>query len=315
MAQQEFRGCMAQPDNAEIFRTTLDNLLIGVCLLDRSGKILFWNRTAERLTGYIQHELIGRSGHDNLLVHANGAHCCVNDCPITQALQQGRLIRKRMQLRHKQGHTIPAFMHLAPIRDSHGSVTAVAISFDSHVARTQGDRDQRGPVPPGCVDEASGVANQSFTRFHLRERLAGFAEYHVPFSVICVRVNRLEDFRTTYGNLASDAILHAVAQTLRYIVRPSDLLGRWSQAEFLVVLNNCGAMGAEKSFERVHRMAAGVSIRWWGDQLTLTTSTGYAFVEAEDTVESLVARAQRELKGLSTRAAAADSGAPSGAEG
>lgn len=298
---------MAEVENAELFRTVLDNLLIGVCLLDRSGKILFWNQAAERLSGYIQHELIGRSGHDNVLIHGNGQHCCEggDGCPITHALHSGRPIRKRMQLRHKQGHTVPIFMHLVPIRDTHASVIAVAISFDSHIARTQSDRDQRSPVPPGCVDEASGAANQGFTRFHLRERLAGFAEYHVPFSVICVRVNRLEEFRAAYGNLASEAILHAVAQTLRYIVRPSDLLGRWSQDEFLVVLSNCGAMGAEKSFERIHRMAAGVSIRWWGDQLTLTTSAGYAFVEAGDTVEALVARAQHEMKALNAKAAAA----------
>jgi hypothetical protein len=82
-----------------------------------------------------------------------------------------------------------------------------------------------------------------------------------------------------------------------------------------VVLSNCGAMGAEKSFERVHRMAAGVGIRWWGDQLTVTTSTGYAFVETEDTVESLVSRALRDLKGLSAKASTAAGPAPSDAEG
>jgi PAS domain S-box-containing protein/diguanylate cyclase (GGDEF)-like protein len=304
---------MAEVENPEIFRNALDNLLIGVCLLDRYGKILFWNQTAERLTGFIQHELIGRSSHDNVLIHENGQQCCSGDdgCPITQGLQHGRPIRIRMQLRHRQGHNVPVLMHLVPIRDAHGLVIAASLSFDSHIALATSDRDQRSPVPPGCIDEASGAANANFTRFHLRERLAGFAEYHVPFSVICIRVNRLEEFRVAYGNLASDAILHAAAQTLRYIVRPSDLLGRWSHDEFLVVLSNCGAIGAEKSFERVHRMATGVSIRWWGDQLTLTTSTGYAFVELGDTVESLVARAEHELKGFVSKAAA---GAGGGAE-
>jgi len=304
---------MAELQNPEIFQTVLDNLLIGVCVVGRNGRILFWNQTAEHLTGYMQHELIGRGCHDKVVIHCSGQNCCDGGeaCPFTQTLHDGRPIRKRMQLRHKQGHAVPVFMHLVPIRDPHGSVIAVAASFDSHIARAQGDRDQRSPVPPGCVDEASGVASQGFTHFHLRERLAGFAEYHVPFSLIYVRVNRLEEFRTAYGNLASDAILHAVAQTLRYIVRPSDLLGRWSQNEFLVVLSNCGTMGAEKAFERIHRMSAGVSIRWWGDQLSLTTSMGYASVETGDTVDSMVARAQREMRGMvGGLAAAAGSGTP-----
>lgn len=289
---------MAELQNPDILRAVLDSLQTAVGLLDRNGKILFWNQAAERLTGYIQHELLGRSGRDYVLTHCNDQDCgdCGEACPFTQVWHHGRPSRKRMQLRHKQGHAVPVFMHLAPIRDPHGAMIAVAASFDAHIARAQGDRDQRSPVPPGCIDESSGVASQGFTHFHLRERLAGFNEYHVPFSVICVRVDRLENFRTTYGCLATDAILHAMAQSLRYIVRPSDLLGRWNKNEFLLVLSNCGAIGGEKAFERVRRTATDASIRWWGDRLSLTTSMGYSSVEAGDTVDSLVARARRWLR-------------------
>lgn len=286
---------MAELQNPDIFRAVLDSLQTAVCLLDRNGKVLFWNQAAERLTGYIQHELLGRRGRDYVLSNCNEQNCCDcgEACPFTQVWHEGRPSRKRMQLRHKQGHTVPVFMHLVPIRDPHGAMIAVAASFDAHIARAQGDRDQRSPVPPGCIDESSGVASQGFTQFHLRERLAAFNEYHVPFSVICVRVGRLENFRTTYGCPASDAILHAMAQTLRYILRPSDFLGRWSTNEFLVVLNNCGTIGVQKAFERIRRTATDARIRWWGDQLSLATSMGYASAETGDKVDSLVARARR----------------------
>jgi PAS domain-containing protein len=43
-----------------IFRCILENLYIAVYVVGRDGTILFWNRGAERITGYLWQEVIGR---------------------------------------------------------------------------------------------------------------------------------------------------------------------------------------------------------------------------------------------------------------
>ncbi len=135
------------------------------------------------------------------------------------------------------------------------------------------------------MDETTGVANHGFIEFHMRENLAGFVEYHVPFGIMCVQVEHFDHLRAAYGRQATDSILRVVAETLRNGLRPSDVVGHWGENQFLAVLPNCGGRGAEKAAERVQKLVAGAGIHWWGEHLSIATSIGYAGAEAGDTGE------------------------------
>lgn len=62
----------------EFYRDVLNNLFDGVYFVDRECRITFWNKTAERLTGYVAREVVGRRCADNILVHVdgNGTNLC-----------------------------------------------------------------------------------------------------------------------------------------------------------------------------------------------------------------------------------------------
>ena len=45
--------------DSKLFRNVLEGLHTGVYVIDRSGKIVFWNDGAERITGYLR---LSRSG-------------------------------------------------------------------------------------------------------------------------------------------------------------------------------------------------------------------------------------------------------------
>ena len=47
----------------------LNSLADGAYITDVDRKILFWNHAAERITGWPAQEVVGRTCHDNLLVH------------------------------------------------------------------------------------------------------------------------------------------------------------------------------------------------------------------------------------------------------
>lgn len=265
--------------------------------MDRNGKILFWNEGAEHLAGHIRHDILGRSHRESVLPHCEGQGCseCGKTCPFTRTLHDGKSTEIRMQIVHKEGHLVPVVMQVTAIRDPHGSVVATAASFEAQRRYAQAERDQRQPIPHGCLDDTTGTASHGFTQFHLRENLAGFAEYHVPFSIICVRAEELDHFRAAYGRQACDAVLRVMAHNLSNNFRPSDFIGRWAENEFLVILMNCGALGAERALDRVRKAVANAGIRWWGEQIFITMSFGYGAVEPGDTVDSLVRRARRCL--------------------
>jgi two-component system, cell cycle response regulator len=297
---------MSELQDPEIFRTVLDTLQTGVSVADRNGKILFWNQGAERLTGHKRHEVMGRLCRQNILPHCNGQGCvaCGATCPITRALHEGKAQEAKMQLRHKEGHPVHVLMRIAPLRDPHGSITGIVGSFDEQEFAAERDRNRHTLAQHGCIDDTTSIPNHEFTQFHLRKNLSSFASYHLPFGVVLIQVDRLAHFRAAYGPPASDAILRVVAQTMKNEFRPSDFVGRWANDQFLAILINCGDHGVEKTCERMQKMVICAGLRWWSDELSVTTSVGCVSVQAGDTVESLLLRAQGSLDRASKKAIA-----------
>lgn len=286
--------------DSEFSRAVLDSMPSGVCVIDRNGKIVFWNQGAERIVGYHQHEVIGRH-HGGVLGLCRGGENtgCGKACPFIATLHEGKSTEEQIVLEHKQRHTVPVRMRFAAVRDPHGPIFAVVVNFYIHNQKT--NREDRRPVTPaGCTDEITGLANHGFTEFHLRENLAAFAEYHVPFGIIVIRADQLQQFRAKYGRKAGDSVLQVIGQDLNQIFRPSDFIGRWDEDKFLTILANSEAIGVRKAFERVHKLVNQASIRWWGEQRSVTMTLGYATPESGDKLASLIQRAELSLGGLST---------------
>jgi len=308
---------MSEIRDLEIFRAVLDSLPTAVYLVDRNGKILFWNQGAERITGHLRHEVIGHSRADSILTQCNEQSCtvCGEVCPFRDARRDGKPRELRLSLHHKLGHSIPVLFRITPIRDSHGSIVCVVGSFDEQQRALEDRQNPRTPIPEGCLDE-SGVSNRGFIQFHLRESLAGLAEYQIPFSVLCLELDQFDRLRTAHSREASEALARAVAETLRDCLRPDDFVGRWAEDQFIAILSNCGSLGAGKAVERIQRMVANAGIQWWGDRLSAVPLIGYATAQLGDTIQSLVRRAQPLRTTPSNDAAtAAGAGSPTGSSG
>ena len=55
------------------YQTIIDNLHEGLYLVDRNRVITFWNKAAERISGYAAREVEGRSCADSILTHVDAA--------------------------------------------------------------------------------------------------------------------------------------------------------------------------------------------------------------------------------------------------
>jgi PAS domain S-box-containing protein len=112
---------MAQPADFDFFRSILEDLHLAVYVVDRGGKIVFWNDGAQRITGYLRQDVIGRMDNDNLLGEADGndndlSGPCV---PTAVAMREGKPIQAhRISLRHKSGHRVPVELWSFPVRNA-----------------------------------------------------------------------------------------------------------------------------------------------------------------------------------------------------
>src|SRR5262247_2948485 len=95
--------------DSQIYRSILENLPVAVYVVDRERKIILWNGQAEKLSGYLRQEVIGRACRDNILMHCNehGAILCGDACPLAETMHDGRPREVEVYMQHKTGHRVP----------------------------------------------------------------------------------------------------------------------------------------------------------------------------------------------------------------
>jgi len=304
---------MSSFHDPEICRGILESLPCGLCVVDMQNKIVFWSDGAERITGHLRHEVVGHSCVSETLLHCDQPSCefCKEDCPVARAMKTSHPADAIGFLHHKAGYEISVRIRAVPVHNQHGSIIGAVETFEElQPTASSIHRDDR-PQLPGCIDEVTNLANPALMRSHLRETLATFVELQVPFGVLRLRLEGLPHFRAALGPEAADSFLRVVARSLESALWPTDFIARWSDDQFLVILNGCIAEGLPSVGERVRRMLAGDGIEWWGERRSLPFSIGHATAQPDDTVESLVERTQKSLEASSARqthAASASSG-------
>jgi len=305
-------------DEPEIVRGILESLPIGLCVVDLQKRILFWSDGAERITGHRRHEVIGRSCISNSLLHCDQPGCefCSEECLLARAMKTSQPTDAAGFLHHKGGHEIPVRIRAVPVRNQHGSVIGAMETFDElQQATSTNDREDNSKLTI-CIDGVTDVATRSVMNYHLRESLAAFNDMQVPFGILCFRLVGLEHFRAALGSEAASSLLRVVARTLESGLCKTDFIGRWTDDQFLVILNGCYEESLPSVRERVRRMLANDSIEWWGERRSLPVSIAQATAQPGDTIESILDRVHNSLDGASAcrRRSAAEGGGnpPSG---
>jgi PAS domain S-box-containing protein/diguanylate cyclase (GGDEF)-like protein len=288
---------MAGFGDPDFFRSILENLHMAVYVVGRDGRILFWNDGAERITGYLCQDVIGRVCGENFLGETDGGESDANGAltPIAAATRDRQPLQAQVSLRHKSGHRIPVQLWAFPIRNAQGVIVGAAETFEETISVADWDRRQNKLATYGCIDHASGVLNHGMMHAHFREHLGMFAEHPVPFSVLCIHIGGLEKIQLRDGPAAIAAVLRVVGQILENSLRPTAFLGRCQENQFFAILTECSGSEIARASERLRRMVSASKIAW-GDRLPVTVSVGGTVVKSGDTVEGMVTRAERALR-------------------
>lgn len=287
---------MLDLDDPQLLQAILDNLQIGLYVSDASGRIVFWNDGAERITGYMRHAVLGHVCGDVLQRQPHRKLCpfCGNLPSHQDTLQHGRVVDAQIYLEHKAGYMIPVHARAVPLRNAQGNVAGVLRIFEERQTLIPGTRKHL--ATHRCLDALSGVPNHRFTQFHLHESLLSFAEYNLPFGILCIAIAEIDEIGKRYGREAIFSMLHMVAQTAVHVLGPNAFLGRWGENEFIGIVVNCDRAELEALSAELQRIGSATHITWWDDDIHFQVLVTKAMVRPGDTIETLLQRAERRLQ-------------------
>lgn len=284
------------PEQKDFYKDIIDNLYDGIYFVDRDRVITYWNKGAERITGYPANRTVGHACHENLLNHvtANGVQLCQNHCPLAAVMEDGKEREVEIFLHHADGHRLPVTVRASALRDDQGNIIGAVESFSNNASIMDARRKLLELRHVATTDALTGVGN----RMHLDGRLnAVIAEYQNNPSaagILFMDVDNFKQVNDTYGHNTGDKALRMVANTIRYALRVTDTIGRWGGDEFVAILydleeNNALQVVAEKVRTLVENSRLDVETR----SLTVALSIGGSLLLPGDTPEALIQRADQ----------------------
>jgi diguanylate cyclase (GGDEF)-like protein len=114
----------------------------------------------------------------------------------------------------------------------------------------------------------------------------------------CVAMIDLDWFKSIndrFGHLAGDRVLRRVVDRVRECLRSSDVIGRYGGEEFIVLLPGADQNAGARLLERIRGTISATDWSDIGPGVKVSVSCGIASVGATDTLDGVLARADKAL--------------------
>ncbi|BCG47145.1 diguanylate cyclase with PAS/PAC sensor [Citrifermentans bremense] len=275
------------------YKKIIDDLRDGLYIVDREGKIVFWNRAAERISGFSAEEVVSKRCADNILCHVDdqGQNLCNNCCPLVSTISSGAVNDAELYLHHKNGHRIPVSVRVVPLTDDKGEVIGGVEMFSDSSNKTANELRLQELEKLALLDELTQLANRRYLERELEARLEEMSRYDIPFGVLFMDLDDFKKVNDELGHDTGDRVLSFVGRTLSANSRPFDLYGRWGGEEFVGIVRNVSAGNLKHMGQRLRKLVEKSFLLVGEERLRVTISIGATMALPGDTIQSLLQRA------------------------
>lgn len=266
------------------YKNLLDKLFDGIVCVDRKKKITFWNRSAEKISGYSSNEAAGRSVCEAMLTHCpnESVSGCGEQCPIELTLSDGNTREGELFLRHSEGHSMPVTCRIEPIHDSSGEISGAVQIFHDNSSRIAARNVIEKLRKLALIDPLTGLANRRYLEKVLESKTDEMKRYDLSFGLVFIDIDHFKNVNDSYGHDMGDKVLWSVAQNLSTVVRSSDIIGRWGGEEFVAVIQNLGQKELEVVAEKMRKTVEELEVAGNDGPISVTISLGATLATAEN---------------------------------
>ena len=283
-------------EDSEFYKDIIDNLYDGVYFVDRDRVITYWNKGAERITGYTATQTVGRACRDNLLNHmtSNGTQLCLTNCPLAAVMEDGQEREAEVFVHHADGHRLPIVVRASAMRDRHGNIIGAIESFSNNASVIEARSKLRELRRETLIDPLTGIGNRKYLDARLNAAITEFQHSDCVAGLLFMDVDHFKQFNDTYGHTIGDHVLRMVAKSIQYGIRATDTLGRWGGEEFVAILHDVHDMETlQIPAEKVRNLVGHSRMDVNGMHLSVTISVGGTLLQPGDTPDSIIQRADQ----------------------
>ncbi|MFT5535583.1 MAG: diguanylate cyclase (GGDEF)-like protein/PAS domain S-box-containing protein, partial [Candidatus Paceibacteria bacterium] len=233
----------------ELLRVTLHSIGDAVITTDAHSRVTWLNPVAERMTGWLSGEALGRPLTQVFHI-VNEESRLPTENPVTNCLAQGRIVSlaNNTVLISRNGDEFGIEDSAALIRNSSGDVLGVVLVFHdvTEQRRLSGEMSYRA-----THDALTGLVNRGEFETRLLRTLDKAHEEHSEHALLYIDLDEFKLVNDACGHFVGDQLLQQMAKLLREAVRVCDTLARLGGDEFAVILEHCSSDQAQRVAQQI----------------------------------------------------------------
>ena len=251
----------------------LDKAQDAIIVADTADRVMYWNKSAERLYGYAAQETLGQP-LTSVLADDETVAPQARAQLLAGGEWSGELTRQR-----KQGDALVVVSRWTLVRDDQGEPLSV-LMIDTDI--TQRKAAEAKIQKLAFYDSLTSLPNRQLLQDRLHKALAVCHRNGHGGALLCIDLDNFKTLNDTLGHDKGDMLLQQVAMRLVSCVREVDTVARLGGDEFVVVLEDLSAVAEE----------AGVQVRKVGEKILTTLAQPYRLegYEHQSTASMGVAR-------------------------
>ena len=273
--------------NEQQLRSLVDNMREVLFELDERGDISFLNPAWQQITGYNTSDSFGK----------NFAHFLIDDEDkelfLLENLERLDISNHEMEIHSAKGHTIRIEVDAHTTFTPHGKIIGIVGRFQDISERfelgktLEEHRHQLYQV--SITDELTGLYNRRHFEKVLAQKLPESLEENRSLCLALIDIDGFKFINDTYGHPVGDKVLKTIANLLRSMVRPNDMVARLAGDEFALLLSNTEIEDAREICTTLLKSINGTRVRLTVGHLQLRASIGISIAPFHgSTVQELI---------------------------
>ena len=213
---------------------TLNSIGDAVLCTDIFGNITYLNIVAEKMTGWLRAEAIGKPLAEVFRIIDGGTGQTARD-PMEMAVEQNATVGLTINcvLIRRDGHESAIEDSAAPIHDRSGRVTGAVIVFhDVSAARAMAIQ----MTHTAHHDVVTSLPNRLLLNDRITQSISMALRQSRPFAVLFLDLDHFKTVNDSLGHAGGDELLRSVSKRLLSCVRGSDTVSRQGGDEFAILL-------------------------------------------------------------------------------
>ncbi|MDO8493772.1 MAG: GGDEF domain-containing protein [Deltaproteobacteria bacterium] len=132
------------------------------------------------------------------------------------------------------------------------------------------------------IDPVCGIFNKRYFLDRFNEEFNHAKRSGAPLSLLMMDLDHFKKINDTHGHLAGDFCLAHIAETIKKIVRLSDIFARYGGEEFVLLLRETDEKGAWQMGERIRKLAEKNPANFEATPVPITVSVGLSTLQEGD---------------------------------